>query len=131
MTEKPVEFVRDQVLARRLAEEANRIPMSLQPGFLRYEELAKNRWWVQPVEVVDGDGVGTGYWRMAASKPPPAGLHRGPFRLCTHPHSSPEEAAACSEARANQLNPAGSGGGYVEGIRAWSATLTGRRSGER
>ena len=89
------------------------------------------RWWVQPIEVIDGDGVGQGKYRMAAmlvqSVRTAMGLRRGPFRLCSHAHSSPETAAVCHEAWDNQLRAVGPEGGYVEGILC----LVGNAVGER
>lgn len=49
-------------------------------------------WWVQPQEIADENGKGTGRWRMTAKSDEGGG---GPFGDHSHDHASAEEAEAC------------------------------------
>ncbi|OUL36363.1 hypothetical protein BV372_08065 [Nostoc sp. T09] len=54
-------------------------------------------WWIQPLQIADDQGQGTGKWRLTAKSDEDGG---GPYGLCEHEHDSVEEAQNCSKARA-------------------------------
>lgn len=53
-------------------------------------------WWIEPLQIADSDGKGTGKWRLTARSDEDGG---GPYGLCEHEHDTPEEAQDCPEAR--------------------------------
>jgi hypothetical protein len=54
-------------------------------------------WWIQPLEIANDQGQGTGKWRLTATSDEDGG---GPYGLCEHEHDTPEEAQNCPEAKA-------------------------------
>lgn len=49
-------------------------------------------WFIQPLEIADSNGNGTGRWRMMAQSDEGGG---GPYGDASHDHASAEEAQAC------------------------------------
>lgn len=49
-------------------------------------------WWIQPLEISDANGKGTGRFRMTAKSDEDGG---GPFGDTSHDHASAEEAQEC------------------------------------
>ncbi len=49
-------------------------------------------WFIQPNQIADKDGNGTGRWRMTATSDEDGG---GPYGDVTHDHGSAEEAMEC------------------------------------
>lgn len=49
-------------------------------------------WWIQPMEIADTSGNGTGRWRMTALSDEDGG---GPYGDTSHDHPSAEEAMQC------------------------------------
>lgn len=54
-------------------------------------------WWIQPLEIADENGNGTGRWKLTARSDEDGG---GPYGLCEHEHDTAEEASQCPEAKA-------------------------------
>lgn len=51
-------------------------------------------WFIQPSEIADSAGKGTGRWRMTATSDEGGG---GPFGDTSHDHATAEEAEACDQ----------------------------------
>lgn len=49
-------------------------------------------WWIQPQEIADGSGRGTGRWRMTATSDEGGG---GPTGDTSHDHATAAEAGEC------------------------------------
>lgn len=49
-------------------------------------------WWVQPLEIANENGTGTGRWRLTAKSDEDGG---GPFGDTSHDHATAAEAQAC------------------------------------
>ena len=51
-------------------------------------------WWVQPLEIANENGAGTGRWRLTAKSDEDGG---GPFGDTSHDHATAAEAQACEQ----------------------------------